>query len=202
MITEYKEKAQEKSFYSKKVQPRLDIIQGYARMGYDNNEIADKIDISPVTMKRYLDNEDDRYDPLRYSLKAGRELTDILVENALLKRCLGYKYKEITKERKLQSDGNYSLEITKVVQKEVQADVGACEYWLEHRANKRWQVNPIAEANENLANDAILKISDLINNPVPIREPEDLYEDLETKVDTKPKDEEKIIKKKKRKFND
>ena len=193
MITEYREKAQEKSYYAKKVQPRLDIIEGYARMGYTDDEIAAKLDIAPKTLQKYLEDEDSKYDKLRESMQRGRELSDVLVENALLKRAIGYKYKEITKERKMDSEGNYSLEITKVVQKEVQPDVGAATYWLEHRASQRWNINPIQETNEKLANAAILKIADLINNPVPVRTPEDTYQDLETKIDKKPVDKEKVL---------
>ena len=85
-----------------------------------------------------------------------------------------------------------------MVQKEVQPDVGACQYWLEHRASQRWSVNPIQQANEQLANDAILKIADLINNPIPIRTPEDTYEELGNETDTKSVNKEKVMKNLKR----
>jgi transposase-like protein len=179
---EYQQKREEKSYFNRHIMPRFDIIEGYARMGYTNKEIAERLGIVPKTLEKYLEraDEDNKYAQLRLRLEIGREQTDILVENALLRRALGYKYKEITKERRLDPDtGEHQLVITKVVQKEVQPDVGACQYWLEHRAQKRWNSNPIAEANEQLANEAILKIADLINNPVPIREPEDVTKEYE-----------------------
>lgn len=186
--------------------PRIDLIEGYARMGYSNAEIAEKLHIVPATLDKYvrLADEDERYAKIRDALQRGREQTDILVENALLKRAIGYKHKEIVKERKIDQDGNYELVITKVTQKEIPPDVGAATYWLEHRAQKRWNTNPIAEANEVLANQAILKIADLINNPVPIREPEDPtkeYEELEKKNDTEKSETTKVVKRK-RKFDD
>ena len=48
----------------------------------------------------------------------------------MLKRALGYKYEEVTKEKVLNKDtGEYELKVTKVVTKEVQPDTTAEIFW-------------------------------------------------------------------------
>ena len=69
-----------------------------------------------------------------------------MVENALLKRALGYKYKETTKEPvKNQDTGEYELTITKEVTKEVSPDVTAQIYWLKNRKPNEWRDRRIVE---------------------------------------------------------
>jgi hypothetical protein len=43
------------------------------------------------------------------SLKRGKEEADVAVENALYKQTLGYKYEEITQEKKRDLDGNTKM---------------------------------------------------------------------------------------------
>ena len=78
-------------------------------------------------------------------LKKGKEVVDIQVENALLKRALGYSYTEVTKERVVDYDpktgeatGSH-MEITKEVIKEVQPDVTAQIFWLKNRKPDVWR---------------------------------------------------------------
>ena len=64
------------------------------------------------------------------ALKKGKEVVDRQVENALLKRALGYTYAEITYE-----DG----EETKRVIKEVVPDTTAQIFWLKNRKPEVWR---------------------------------------------------------------
>lgn len=59
------------------------------------------------------------------------------VENALLKRALGFDYDEITKER-TQDDVEEELTVTKVVTKTVLPDTTAQIFWLKNRKAKQW----------------------------------------------------------------
>ncbi|WPK12251.1 helix-turn-helix domain-containing protein [Lysinibacillus louembei] len=78
-----------------------------------------------------------KYSEICDALKRGKEVIDRQVENALLKRALGYKYDEVTKE--MVEDGSGRLEVTKVVTKEVQPDVTAQIFWLKNRKPVEWR---------------------------------------------------------------
>ena len=65
-------------------------LEAYARDGLTDEDIAEKIGINRTTLydwkKKYSDISD--------ALKRGKEVVDVQVENALLKRALGYSYNE------------------------------------------------------------------------------------------------------------
>lgn len=68
------------------------------------------------------------------ALKEGKDAVDRQVENALLKSALGYKYDEITEERR-----DDMLVVTKVVHKEVQPNTTAQIFWLKNRKRLEWR---------------------------------------------------------------
>lgn len=70
-------------------------LEAWARNGLTDEQIAANIGIGKTTLYRWK-NE---FREIRESLKKGKEVVDIQVENALLKRALGYTYTEVTKER-------------------------------------------------------------------------------------------------------
>lgn len=84
-----------------------------------------------------------KYSEISEALKKGKEVIDIEVENALLKRALGYDYEEETKEAKYNPDKkDYELKTTKIVTKHVLPDVTAQIYWLSNRKPSNWRRNP------------------------------------------------------------
>jgi len=76
------------------------LIEGWARDGLTDEQIAYNIGINRDTLytwkKKYPDISD--------ALKKGKKVVDRQVENALLKRALGYSYEEKTKELLANSD--------------------------------------------------------------------------------------------------
>ena len=76
------------------VEPRLTEIEGWARDGVIDANIAKKLGIAYSTFRLYKQN----HLALSATLQKGKEVIDYEVENALLKRALGYEYKEVTKE--------------------------------------------------------------------------------------------------------
>lgn len=70
---------------------------------------------------------------------------DAQVENALLKRALGYSYTETITDfelsDELDEDGNPKKKIKNVrmIKKEVAPDVGAAAFWLKNRRPDRWR---------------------------------------------------------------
>ena len=120
--------------YEEIVEPNLILIERWKRNGLSEREIAEKLGISYSTFRAYKKEKS----ALSAHLKKGAEIVDTEVENALLKRALGYSFTEITRE---QRDGE--LTITKTVVKEIQPDVTAQIFWLKNRATDKWRDKPV-----------------------------------------------------------
>jgi hypothetical protein len=169
---EYGRKAQWNS-YERVAKPKLDIIEGFARHGLSNTKIAERLKVSESAFSGWIQDHTE----LEEALMRGRDDVDLQVENALLKRALGFTAIEITKERKQTGtapDGTpvYHLVPTKKVYKQIVPDVPAIEYWLENRMGSRWARNPVSQVDEDDANKNIESVAELLRNPVPTREVE------------------------------
>lgn len=71
------------------------LIEGWARDGLIDTQIAANMGIKRQTLYEWAK----RYPDISDTLKKGKEVVDLQVENALLKRAIGYKYTETTRER-------------------------------------------------------------------------------------------------------
>lgn len=121
-----KKKAGRRSKYHTHVEPRLIEIEGWARDGLIDEQIAKNLDVAVSTFHNYKK----QFPELMESLKRGKEVVDREVENALLKRALGYRYDEVTYEHG---------EEVKRVTKEVQPDTTAQIFWLKNRKPDKWR---------------------------------------------------------------
>lgn len=118
------------------VKNKLVLVEGWARDGLTDEQIAKNLGIGKNTFYEYKKEHQDFSD----SLKKGKEIVDYEVENALLKRALGYEYKEITKEKSLNpKTGRYEMTISKEVTKQVAPDTTAQIFWLKNRKPKEWR---------------------------------------------------------------
>lgn len=108
-------------------------IEGWARDGLTDEQIAKNIGVSVST----LNNWKNKYVKILESLKRGKEVVDRQVENALLKRALGYEYEEIKEKFE---DGNITERT--VTKKEVIPDVTAQIFWLKNRKPNEWREKP------------------------------------------------------------
>jgi transposase-like protein len=104
-------------------------LEGWARDGLTDEQIAQNIGINPATLYDWKN----KYDEISKTLKKGKEVVDYEVENALLKRALGYT----VKEEKLTKDG----EVVEL-EKEVPGDVTAQIFWLKNRKPDAWRDKP------------------------------------------------------------
>ena len=139
-------------------------LEAWARNGLTNEQIAANIGISRKTLQEWCV----KYGDISDTLKRGKEIVDIQVENALLKRALGYSYKEITRESQFNPQTEqYELVVTKEVTKEVVPDTTAQIFWLKNRMPDEWRdkknvehsgavSNPFAE----LSTEQLLKLAD------------------------------------------
>lgn len=111
-------------------------IEGWARDGLTNEQISKNIGINPDTLYTWIN----KFPEISDTLKKGKEVVDRMVENALLKRALGYKYDETTYEQSTDPETGMSrLVTTKVVTKEVAPDVTAQIFWLKNRKPEEWR---------------------------------------------------------------
>lgn len=143
-------------------------LDGMARDGLTDKQIAENIGISRSTLNEWKK----KYPDISDTLKRGKEVIDRQVENALLKRALGYRYNEdkyisvpmeqVEYYEKLEEYINrYKLEHpeatsdelmiakeqfpkTKMILaerkvKEVAPDVAAGIFWLKNRKSDTWR---------------------------------------------------------------
>ena len=117
----------------------LTLLEGWARDGLTDEQIAHNAGITAKTLYEWKN----KYGEISEALKRGKEVVDIQVENSLLKRALGYKYDEVTREKVKDPVTGFScLTITKKVTKEVAPDVTAQIFWLKNRRPDKWRDKP------------------------------------------------------------
>lgn len=112
------------------------MIEGWARDGLTDEQIASNMGVAYSTLRIWRD----KYPALSAALKKGKEVIDRQVENSLLKRALGYRYKETTQELVTdKATGHSELVVTKIVEKEVVPDTTAQIFWLKNRKPSMWR---------------------------------------------------------------
>jgi len=112
------------------------LIEGWARDGLTNEQIAHNMGIARQTLNEW----GNKFPSISATLKSGKEIVDRHVENALYKRALGYRYDEVTHEEKTDTKTGKSVLVpTKLVTKEVVPDVTAQIFWLKNRKVKEWR---------------------------------------------------------------
>ena len=111
----------------------LTLLEGWARDGLTDEQIAGNIGINTSTLYDWKN----KFSEISEALKKGKEVVDIQVENALLKRALGYEFQE-TRVEKSDKDG------TKIIQtlKHIPADTTAQIFWLKNRRPDKWRDKP------------------------------------------------------------
>lgn len=116
-------------------------IEGWARDGLTDEQIAENIGVSRSTLNDWKK----KYPDISDTLKKGKDVVDRQVENALFKRAIGYEYTETTKE--LTDQG---LIVTKEVTKQVAPDTGAAAFWLKNRKPDVWRDKKETELSGNV----------------------------------------------------
>jgi hypothetical protein len=115
--------------------------EGLARQGLIDKQIYKALGISHETFYRYLKI----FPEFSEALKKGKSPVDTEVENALLKRALGYEYEETTVEYKPPEGGGKQDDKTakpvsiRKTNKQVIPDVTAQIYWLKNRRPDKWR---------------------------------------------------------------
>lgn len=118
------------------VKTKLELIECWARDGLTDKQIAKNLNISEDTFYEYKK----KHSEFSEVLKKGKEVVDYEVENALLKRALGYEYEEKTYETQYdEGTGNPTEKLTKRITKQVAPDTTAQIFWLKNRKPDKWR---------------------------------------------------------------
>lgn len=147
---------------------KLILLEGWARDGLTDEQIAKNIGISRASLYEWKKKEVDIFD----ALKKGKEVIDFEVENALLKKALGYTI--TLNKQKVTKDGDV-VDITEEVH--VPPDTTAQIFWLKNRKKEQWREKvEVVKTDEDLQNinKNISNIANLLNNPKPNRSEEDV----------------------------
>lgn len=140
-----------KGKYEKWLEPDgLLLLEAWARDGLTDEQIAHNMGITRETLRVWKN----KFSVISATLKRGKEVVDVEVENALLKRALGYTYTETTKERGVNPEtGKVELITTKVVTKEVVPDTTAQIFWLKNRRPDLWRDKQSMELSGEVKNN-------------------------------------------------
>lgn len=121
------------------------LLEGWARDGLTDEQLAEKMDVSTSTLYAWKT----KYPEISEALKMGKDVVDTQVENALLKRALGYEYMEERVEVS-DKDGRKVIQTTKTVPPDTTAQI----FWLKNRRPDRWRDKQVEGASEvNQAED-------------------------------------------------
>ena len=123
-----------KGKYEKWLEPEsLILLEGWARDGLTDEQIANNMGVRRETLYDWKK----KHPNISNALKRGKEIVDIQVENALLKRALGYEYTE----EKVEISEKDGRKVTQTV-KHVAPDTTAQIFWLKNRRPEKWRSEP------------------------------------------------------------
>lgn len=143
----------------------------WGRMGLIDKQIAKNMGISIASLYNYKK----KYPEIDEAINEGKEVVDLEVENALLKKCFGYnvpvmkcfKVRHVT----YNENGKKIEEHEEIIEKEeeihIQADTTAQIFWLKNRKSKQWREKVEVEANTeeiNKVKELLSKIEDGVND--------------------------------------
>lgn len=122
---------------------RLCLVEGWARDGLTDDQIAHNMGVASSTLREWKK----RFPTFSEALKKGKEVVDYEVENALLKRALGFQYEEI-----IIIGGEEARRVVRVALPDTTAQI----FWLKNRRPDKWKNKPMA-AEEAVEDDGFLK---------------------------------------------
>lgn len=132
----------------------LMLLECWTRDGYTYEDIANRIGITYNTLRMWRK----QYPEIDKALKAGREIIDYKVENALLKSALGYKTKEVKVTTTIRH-GKVVETIKEVTDKEQAPNVHAAQCWLYNRLPKKWKnMNSRANILDDMDEDTSIQV--------------------------------------------
>lgn len=114
------------------------LLEAWARDGLTDEDIAHNCDIHVATLYEWKK----KHSEIAEALKKGKEVADIIVENALYKRAVGF---HAVDQRTEESEDGYK-KVTTI--REVAPDTTAAIFWLKNRKPNYWRDRPSAGNDE------------------------------------------------------
>lgn len=145
----------------------LTLIEGWARDGLTDAEIMGRMGIGSSTYYTWQK----RFPEIRDALKKGKEVIDMEVEQALLKRAMGYDYVEVTDSVDTMPNGDQIKRTTRH-HKHMAGNTTAGIFWLKNRQPEKWRdrsetvitggvdINTTSEAIDTYLDEADIDLSD------------------------------------------
>lgn len=118
----------------------LTLLEGWARSGLSDEQIAKNVGISTVTYYEWIK----RFPDISKAIKKGKEVSDFEIENALFKSAIGYEVEEV-KTYIEETAGGQKKRIEKT-KKHIAPNVTAQIFWLKNRKRNVWNGNEALEA--------------------------------------------------------
>lgn len=109
-------------------------VEGWARDGLIDEQIAHNMGIAYSTFRDWVG----KFPALSASLKKGKAPVDIEVENALLKRAMGYDVEETITDIEELAGGKTKKHI-RTVKRHIPPDTAAQIFWLKNRRPNKWR---------------------------------------------------------------
>ena len=110
-------------------------VKSLAMDGKTEHEIAESMEVSRSTLKKWEKEHPEFADALAY----GKGAADSAVEQSLFKRAMGFTYKEKKTIVTMDKDGNQMPARIEVIEREAIPDTGACIFWLKNRRRDKWR---------------------------------------------------------------
>ncbi len=159
-------------------------LQGYARDGMVNREIAEAMGISRQTLDKWMK----KFPQMGAVMKCGKEVADRKVENALYERCTGkivrlkkpFKVKRTEYDEKTGKKVKEYEELVDAEQEEyIPADTKAIQFWLINRKPEKWKQKVEIETKEDGESSGIIEIEQVANEEIL----DGQYKEIETEED-------------------
>lgn len=160
-----KKKVGRPSKLSDKVIAQVELLAG---MEHTEQEIAQILGVTALTINNWKTNKE-----FLYALKRGKALTDSKITKTLVKRALGYSYKEITREpfEEIEYEEGQRVScrknpnkmiVTKIVEKRIPPNIVAMIFWLKNRRKDLWR--DVTSTDINVKGKIIQELHDLAKN--------------------------------------
>lgn len=144
-------------------QDGLLLLEGWARDGLTDEQIAQKMGIAPRTYYEWRT----KYPQFSQAIKKGKAPVDYEVENTLLKKALGYVMtvkKPMKLKSKKQLSGKATIEEERIEYADeeiyIPPDTTAQIFWLKNRRPEKWRDRP--EASQNGSNEILQSLYELM----------------------------------------
>lgn len=134
---------------------KLILLEGWARDGLTEEQIAKNMGVSVKTLFNWKHKEL----PILQALKKGKEVVDFEVENALLKKALGYTI--TLHKQKVTKDGDV---VDTEEEMHVPPDTTAQIFWLKNRRANKWRDKVVDDEIKVASNGILNEIKEALAN--------------------------------------